>query len=267
MKNKISAVVVMAACMILVHFQQASAWGMTDHRVIAEIAENHLTKKAKKNIQKIIGNQKIAYWSNWADFIKSDPDPFLNQTGSWHFVNTPGNLTFEQFNQALLESPEDNLYKAYLRVKSQAKNAKEFSLKQQQQHFYYIIHLFADAHQPMHVGRAEDLGGNKIEVMFFGRKANIHRVWDSDLVDNEKYSFMEYAQVLDIHDKNYYKKFNVSWEKALYDTHQLANKVYANVEHNANLSYRYIYDYKYLMEEALLKAGIRLANELNEIYG
>jgi len=72
---------------------------------------------------------------------------------------------------------------------------------------------------------------------------------------------------LDIHDKNYYKKYNVSFEQALYETHQLANKIYADVELNANLSYTYIYEYKYIMEEALLKAGIRLANELNEIYG
>ena len=267
MKNKISAVFVLAVCMILGQFQKAQAWGMTGHRVIAEIAERHLTKKTKKNIKKIIGNQKIAYWSNWADFIKSDPDPQLNKTGSWHFVNTPANLNFEQFNQALLASPEDNLYKSYLRVKSQVKNQKDLTLQQQQQHLYYIIHLFADAHQPMHVGRAEDLGGNKIEVMFFGRKTNIHRVWDSDLVDNEKYSFMEYAYVLDIHDKNYYKKFNVTFEQALYETHQLSNKIYADVEYNANLSYKYIYDFKYPMEEALLKAGIRLANELNELYG
>jgi hypothetical protein len=38
----------------------------------------------------------------------------------------------------------------------------------------------------MHVSRAEDQGSNKIEVSWFGKKSNIHRVWDSDLVDNEK---------------------------------------------------------------------------------
>jgi len=58
MKNKISAVFVLAVCMILGQFQKAQAWGMTGHRVIAEIAERHLTKKTKKNIKKIIGNQK-----------------------------------------------------------------------------------------------------------------------------------------------------------------------------------------------------------------
>lgn len=267
MKIKISAVVFIMTSFLFIQIQKANAWGMTGHRVISEIAERHLTKKAKKNIQKIIGNQKIAYWSNWADFVKSDTSPEMKKTGSWHFVNTSGNLTFEQFNAELQQSPADNLYKAYLNVKKQTIDSKALSLTQQQQNLYFIIHLFADAHQPMHVGRAEDLGGNKIEVMFFGRKANIHRIWDSDLVDNEKYSFMEYAYVLDIHDKKYYEKYEVSFEKALYETHELANKIYADVEHNANLSYTYIYDYKYIMEEALLKAGIRLAKELNEIYG
>ncbi|MFD2554631.1 S1/P1 nuclease [Sphingobacterium tabacisoli] len=247
--------------------QQVFAWGMTGHRVISEIAEQHLSKKAKKNIAKIIGNQPIAYWSNWADFIKSDPDPALNKTGSWHFVNTQGNLRFEDFTTTLKASPEDNLYKAYLRIKNETKGNKNLTALQQRQNLYYLVHLFGDAHQPMHVSRAEDLGGNKIEVSFFGRKTNIHRVWDSDLVDNEKYSYTEYARVLDIFDSKHYHQYQCSFEQALYESHELANRIYKDVEYNANLSYKYIYDYKYIMEECLLKAGIRLAHELNEIYG
>lgn len=265
--NKLSLIALLLVLFSLGQQQQVYAWGMTGHRVIAEIADAHLTKKAKKNIEKIIGKQKIAYWSNWADFIKSDPDPALNKTGSWHFVNTEANLSFEAFDTALKASPEDNLYKAYLRIKKESKDNKELSLLQKQHNLYYIIHLFADAHQPMHVSRAVDQGGNKIEVSFFGRKTNIHRVWDSELVDNEKYGFMEYAQVLDIYNKKYYTKYLGTFEQALYESHELANKIYKDVEYNANLSYKYIYDYKYIMEECLLKAGIRLANELNEIYG
>lgn len=247
--------------------QQVYGWGMTGHRVISEIAERHLTKKAKKNIEKIIGKQKIAYWSNWADFIKSDPDPALNKTGSWHFVNTDANLSFEDFNKALNASPENNLYKSYLRVKGESMEKHNLSLQQKQHNLYYIIHLFADAHQPMHVSRAEDQGGNKIEVSFFGRKTNIHRVWDSELVDNEQYSYTEYASVLDVFTKKDYARYNTSFEQTLYESHQLANRIYKDVEYNANLSYKHIYDYKYIMEECLLKAGIRLAHELNEIYG
>lgn len=133
---------------------------------------------------------------------------------------------------------------------------------------YFIIHLLGDAHQPMHVSRAEDLGGNKIEVEFFGKKANIHRVWDSDLVDNEKYSYTEYARVLDIYNNAYYRQYtNTNFEQWLYESHQLANLIYDAVAENANLRYEYIYRFKYKMEECLLKGGIRLAHELNDIYG
>jgi len=264
-KSRIAAGLIALAAMV--QTQEALAWGMTGHRVISEIAEKHLTKKTKKNIQKVIGNQTIAYWSNWPDFVKSDPDPKLQETGSWHFINAPANQTFEQYQAILKASPDNNLYKAYLRVKAETMSNKDLTLTQKQQNLYFIIHLFADAHQPMHVGREEDLGGNKVEVMFFGKKTNIHRVWDSDLVDNEKYSYTEYARVLDIYSASEYKKYDVSFEQALYESHQLANQIYADVEKNANLSYTYIYKYKYIMEEAMLKAGIRLAKQLNEIYG
>ena len=247
--------------------QEVQAWAMTGHRVIAEIAERHLSKRAKKNIQKIIGQQKLAYWSNWADFVKSDPE--LNKrTSSWHYINADGNQSLEQFRQTLAQSSPENLYKAYLRLKEQTlTEGKALSLEQQQQTLYFIVHLFADAHQPMHVGRVEDLGGNRVEVNFFREQTNIHAVWDSDLVDNEMYSYTEYADVLDIHPSSYYNKYRTSFEDVLYESHTLANRIYADAADNAQLGYRYIYDYKYIMEECLLKAGIRLAWELNEIYG
>lgn len=267
MKTKFNVLSLCVVMLLVGQLQLASAWGMIGHRVIAEIAENHLSKKAKKNIQKLIGDQKLAYWSNWADFIKSDPDSALNSTGVWHFVNTNSNLDYETFVEELKASPENNLYKSYNRIKNEAKNNTNDDLLKKQQQLYFIVHLFADAHQPMHVSRAEDLGGNKIPVTFFGRKSNIHRVWDSDLVDNDNYSYTEYARVLDIYKPKEYAKYSVPFEQVLFESHQLANKIYDDVAKNNELSYKYIYNFKYLMEECLYKAGIRLAAELNEIYG
>ncbi|SEG66553.1 S1/P1 nuclease [Sphingobacterium lactis] len=257
---------VMLFFMLLSFSQQAFAWGMTGHRVISEIAEKHLSRKAKRNIERLIGHQKIAYWSNWADFIKSSPDTLLLKTGSWHFLNTLGNLTHAQFLVELQNSPEQNLYKAYKRVRQDVVN-KELTLEQRQQAFYFMVHLLGDAHQPMHVSRAEDLGGNRIPVTFFGREGNIHRIWDSDLVDNEKYSYSEYARVLD-YEKYFYKQYtNSTFEDWLYESHQLANIIYDDVAKNNKLSYDYIFRFKEPMENALLKAGLRLAKELNEVFG
>lgn len=241
-------------------------WGTTGHRVISEIAERHLSKKAKKNIKAIIGNQKMAYWSNWADFIKSDPAPDLLQTHSWHYVNVPGNLSYEDFIDTLVQSSDQNLYKAYLRLRREAKGGKA-TLEEKRKQLYFILHLFADAHQPMHIGRKEDLGGNLVSVTYFGRKTNIHAVWDSALIDGEQYSYTEYADVLDIAPADYRRYSSGTFQDWMYEAYQLTNLIYADVAHNTSLSYGYMYKFKDALESCLLKAGLRLAKELNDIYG
>lgn len=46
----------------------------------------------------------------------------------------------------------------------------------------FMVHLFGDAHQPLHLtGRAR--GGNDIWIRFEGRKAKLHSVWDTLIID------------------------------------------------------------------------------------
>ena len=244
---------------------QIWAWGTTGHRVVAEIAERHLSKKAQKEIRKIIGNQKLAYWANWPDFIKSDNT--WDFTGSWHYVNLPGNLTRNQFDEELKDSSDENLYKRALILIDELKKG-DLSLEKKQQALYFLIHIIGDAHQPLHLGRAEDLGGNKVSVTWFGAKTNLHSIWDSKLVDFEKYSFTEYADVLNILPKKEAKTLQEgTLENWLFDSYTLSNKIYAEVENNNSLQYRYQYLNKENVENQLLKGGLRLSKLLNEIFG
>jgi hypothetical protein len=50
---------------------------------------------------------------------------------------------------------------------------------QKKQAIKFLIHFIADIHQPLHVGDNNDQGGNRLQVHFFGDGANLHRVWDS----------------------------------------------------------------------------------------
>ncbi|HCX58108.1 MAG TPA: hypothetical protein DHU90_16285 [Sphingobacterium sp.] len=167
----------------------------------------------------------------------------------------------------LESSADENLYKTALRIEKSFAD-KTLPMDQQKQNLYFLIHILGDAHQPMHVSRAEDQGGNKIEVSWFGKKSNIHRVWDSDLVDNEKYSYTEFATVLDVNNKKENAQLAAgelsNW---LYESNQLAEKIYADVANNANLSYTYVYQNKDIMEQCMLKGGLRLAKVLNRIFG
>lgn len=240
------------------------AWGTTGHRVVAEIANRNLSNKAKKEIKKIIGNQKLAYWANWPDFIKSDKS--FSFADSWHYLNIPGNLTYNDYLTALNNSSDNNMYKRIEILVNELKD-ENLPLAKKQQNLYFLMHIVGDAHQPMHVGRAEDLGGNKITVEWFGTKTNIHTVWDSKLVDFEKYSYTEYSEVLNILDKKEIKKIQegtlADW---IFDSYNLANNIYGEVNENHNLKYEYQYLNKQNVENQLLKGGLRLAKILNELY-
>jgi len=61
-------------------------WGQTGHRTIGEIANNHLSKKARKQIELLLGNS-LAFVSTFGDEIKSDSK--YREFGPWHYVNLP----------------------------------------------------------------------------------------------------------------------------------------------------------------------------------
>ena len=130
----------------------------------------------------------------------------------------------------------------------------------------FLIHLLGDAAQPLHVGRAEDLGGNKIKLKFFGDNTNLHSLWDSKLVDFQKYSYTEFATILDVKSKQEVAQIQMgTLEDWLWDSHQSANKIYANSVAEASYAYDYNYKFEALLERQLLYGGLRLAKVLNEI--
>ncbi|MDR2222651.1 MAG: S1/P1 nuclease [Flavobacteriaceae bacterium] len=252
--------------MVFFLFQTANvfAWGTTGHRVVAEIAEKNLSKKAKKELAKIIDKQKLAYWANWPDFLKSDPT--WKFADSWHYINMPEGLDRAGFDKELANSTDKNLYKKAQFLIEELKK-KDLPLEKKQEYLYFLIHMIGDAHQPLHIGRPDDLGGNKIKVEWFRKPTNLHSLWDSALVDFEQYSYTEFAQVLDVHDKAYNATLTegelADW---IYDSYGTATKIYSSVEANEALSYKYNFDFKSTIESQLLKGGLRLAKILNEIY-
>ena len=62
-----------------------TVWGQTGHRVVGEIAYSHLTKKAKKNLEKLLKGEGLAIISTYADEIKSDNA--YRKFSAWHYVN------------------------------------------------------------------------------------------------------------------------------------------------------------------------------------
>ena len=246
--------------------QQSFAWGVTGHRVVAEVAQRHLSKNALKAIHEIIGKEPLAVWANWPDFIKSDTTRTWDKATTWHYVDLPGNAGKTAFIDSLKKLPGENLYIQITAMEAQAKD-KSLPLETRKNALAFLIHFIGDLHQPLHVGRDEDQGGNKITVYWFDAKTNLHSLWDTKLVDFQQYSYTEYAAAIDVESKSQVKAWQQSTlEDWFYESHVLSDKVYAQSAPDSKLGYKYNYIFQADLDAQLLKGGLRLAKILNELF-
>ena len=242
----------------------AFGWGLLGHRIIGEVAQQHLSKKAKKGLEKLMGSETLAWWSNWPDFIKSDST--WNHASPWHYVDLPGHISKDSFITGLKQLPGKNLY---TQIPAMMQEVKDESLAAEKRRtaLYFLIHLVGDLHQPLHVGRHDDAGGNKIVVYWFDKKTNLHSLWDSMLPEFQQYSYTEYSSLLNIRSKEQVK----AWQSGtlddwFYESHVLSDSIYDATPNEAKLSYRYNYQFQKLMEEQLVKGGFRLAALINQCF-
>lgn len=242
------------------------AWGLTGHRVIAEIAENHLSCRSRHQLKKLLGKEKLAYWANWPDFIKSDSTGVWKHTSAWHYINAEPQKNIGEFASVIKSQPQENLYSQIEVLGAKVKN-KNLSKEERKTALVFLIHLLGDLSQPLHAGREGDLGGNKIEVTYFGEKTNLHSLWDSKLIDSQKYSYSEYAKVLDTKSRDENKIIQqgtlLDW---LYDSQKEANHIYYQTPAESKLGYDYQYKFNAVLERQLLYGGLRLAKYLNDLF-
>ncbi len=236
-------------------------WGKTGHRATGEIAEAHLTNKAKRNIAILLNGQSLAMVSTFADEIKSDEK--YSSYSPWHYVN----FSFERKYGEQTPSEYGDLVQGINKCIEVLKDEKS-SIEDKQFYLRMLVHFIGDLHQPLHVGRGEDKGGNDIQVQWFREGSNLHRVWDSDMIDYYGMSYTELslnrAQLSKIQIKEIEKGSLLDW---VHESQALAKKVYDSANIGEKLRYKYMYYNFPIVRSQLQKGGIRLAKVLNDIFG
>jgi len=262
-KRKLTTILIFG---LLAYFPiKANAWGMLGHRIIGEIADTYLKTKTKKAILGILGNESLAMSANWGDFIKSDSS--YNYMYNWHFVNLPAGLNKDDVFNLLDTEKAPNVYNKINDLIAILKNTVS-TVEQKKLALRMLVHLVGDIHQPMHTARKEDLGGNRVLVVWFGEKSNLHRIWDESLIDYQQLSYTEYAKAINYPSAvQMYNWQNTSLKDCVYESYLVCNKIYGNIKPDAKLSYRYNFEWIDTLNEQLLKGGVRLAKILNDIYG
>ena len=260
------------ACIITIYSSMpAFAWGPKGHDIVAAIAEQNLTKKTKKALDKILEGKSIVYYSSWMDNIQNSPNwkNGYDKTKTWHYANVDKGLTYETMEK---NKKGDVLTGLEFLVNELTVNFDNLSDSLKQDYVKMVVHMVGDMHCPMHAGRSTDRGGNGKKVKWFGQKTNLHSVWDSKMIDSaRKWSYTEWVNHLDRKDKKYKKAIvQGTYQDWFAETVVRAEELYEYAERQGdevpNFSYQYVYDFSPLLENRLQTGGYRLAHVLNTIF-
>ena len=120
----------------------------------------------------------------------------------------------------------------------------------------------------IHIVEADDKGGNDFKVNWFNNPTNLHSVWDSQLIEFQQLSYTEYAAAIN----HTTAEQRAEWQKApisqwLFESNQIAEKLYSEIKPGDTLNYKYNFTHIDIVNQQLLKAGVRLAGLLNTIFG
>lgn len=238
------------------------AWGPQGHRIIASVAYDYLSKKARKQVDQILGVRGMIYYSTWPDEIKSDtiyPHSFV-----WHFQDLDSGMTDSALVATLTDYPEQGgrLWFALDSLTDALRNNPKDDVT-----LRFVVHLLGDRFCPMHIAHMEDKGGNKVKMNWFNTPVNLHKVWDECIIDYYNYSYQEYAQML--RDKYGDSRTSVerqSREDELRHTYDMTERIYQYQQTWSGSAYKYAYDWQNEMNGQLYAAGVKLAVLLNSIY-
>ncbi len=259
---KLNVAAHVAAVMFFAGFG-ADAWGWSQkgHDVTCDIAEKHLTAATAAAVDSLLDGMSLVYWANWLDNASHTPEYAYSKT--WHYNNVDANETFETRKVA----PDGDALTAIrycmgvIRDGSKGKDEKALALKM-------LIHIVGDIHQPLHMGHATDLGGNRIRVKWFGQEKNLHSVWDYSLPEGaHKWSYTEWREQIDRGsdmDRRLAVSGNVDdWAK---QSVEIARDVYAFFPEGKNVSYNDVAYWAPVIEMQFLRGGLRLAHLLNALF-
>jgi len=153
----------------------ALAYGPAGHRVAGRLAEPLLCRAAAAEIASLTGGEGLDELGLWADRIRGDDA--WRHTNPWHYMNIEDDARIESF----AHPPEGDVLwaiegQAGLLARPGAPAARAEALR-------FLVHFVVDIHQPLHVGRESDRGGNTVDVRAVGGPTvNLHRFWDTDVL-------------------------------------------------------------------------------------
>lgn len=239
----------------------AQSWGFVGHEYIGSTTYEYLTPTARvwvdEHLQRI-DETSLTTATTWADRVRGTEDG--EGLGPLHYANVPPHATTFDIDR---DCPQRRCvvgaaYDALDVIFDPAADEYE-----QADQLRKLSHWITDLHQPLHMGFAEDRGGNDLMVQFNGEEYNLHRVWDTLILqekDLPEPAELAAAQPLPEHDTDWYQAIQ-DWAT---ESNQLARKyAYADLEAGDALSDEYIANAREVIKQQLTASAQRMAQLIN----
>lgn len=163
------------------------AYGPAGHRIAGLAAAPALCERARYQTRALTGVSDLGEIGLWADRIRSDPA--WERAAPWHYMNIADEASLD----AHRHPPEGDVLWAIRHFRDELGDPAA-SPEARADALRFLIHFVVDIHQPLHVGRASDRGGNTVDVRVDGDTMNLHRFWDSEAIALADRPLGEYAE-------------------------------------------------------------------------
>ena len=256
---------------ILATYCQAMAWGYHGHATIAYIAERHLTPKAKANIEKCIDGRSIVYYAYWLDNHRKEYKEWDRLRHTCDFDYHTGKLygdPVRQMNETI------NILKDYQNLPDSVRKVR----------IYHFVHSFGDFHCPGHIefmtNGERTHTANYPVINVDGKPLRYHTMWDSTVLTNNHpdWGYMDFAHAID---NNLSQSFidavtAGTLEDWLQDAYNCSKRIYTDAPQKPEgtpdselsvVSRSLMNDFGDLACDQMVKAGLRMAKIINEIFG
>ncbi|XP_047961951.1 endonuclease 2 [Salvia hispanica] len=276
---------ILAFAVLVFYIPIAHCWGIDGHLIVCKLAQPRLSKAAEDAVSQLLpsyAENDLGSLCSWADRVKFR----YHWSSPLHYINTPDDLCNYQYNrdckdedgiQDICVAGAINNYTTQLlsyRDTSSTYNLTEALL--------FLSHFMGDIHQPLHVGFTSDKGANTIDVHWHKRKANLHHVWDSSIIETAEETFYnsEVDELISALDKNITTVWSnqaKAWGACskiscpdVYASEGIkaaCDWAYKGVEEDSVLGDDYFLSRRPVVNLRLAQGGVRLAATLNRIFG
>ncbi len=269
-------ILLLVLAVVIVGATPAYGWSRIGHATIAKIAEDYLTPKAKKQIDKYLNGKSIIYYATYPDDYR---EVHLIDIG-FDATNCPRKTVWGHTFQA---NADGSLYLSERRGNEYVKNCllridpviKEFKKNHRNMtdsarvvSLAYIVHIVGDIHCPKHIRYEDEPTAGGYNVIYRGNAVKYHSYWDGAVVlkGRHDWGYSDIANLVDVASKKERKELS---KGNIFDwAAENARNSRFTVERREGCEVSYLTaneDTKYA-EQQVAKAGYRLAALLNDIF-